>query len=107
MVQDYPPFDDLPYDDVPDRGITGRQGIAKLLDNEARLSDEQFAFVSSCARFVRLSPRQEQALVDTWHRVELWSRPRGRDFTANNNNGGEHEMTTETDNFLRPERLSH
>jgi hypothetical protein len=72
MVQDDYPFDDLPYDDdIPDRGIAGRQAITNLLNNEALLTDEQFKFVTSCSRFVRLSQRQEQALVDTWHRVEM------------------------------------
>jgi hypothetical protein len=61
-------FDD---DDSRNRGITARTALINLLHHAETLSDECFEFVSSCARFTRLSPKQQQALVDTWYQVEL------------------------------------
>jgi hypothetical protein len=67
------PPDLPPYGDADDRdlGITARQALVRLLENEEQLSQETFNFVSSCANFPRLSPRQQQALIETWLNVEL------------------------------------
>jgi hypothetical protein len=63
---------DLPFDeDDRNRGITARQALINLLHHEESLSDETWNFVHSCAKFPRLSPKQEQALVSTWYQVEL------------------------------------
>jgi hypothetical protein len=62
----------LPWDDDDrDRGITARQALVKLLENEEQLTQETFNFVHSCANFPRLSPKQQQALVETWLNVEV------------------------------------
>jgi hypothetical protein len=62
----------LPWnDDDRDRGITAREALIRLLENESSLSQETFNFVHSCARFPRLSPKQQQALVETWRTVEV------------------------------------
>jgi hypothetical protein len=58
-------------DDDRDRGITARQALVRLLENEEQLSQETFNFVHSCANFPRLSPKQQQALVETWLNVEV------------------------------------
>jgi hypothetical protein len=62
------PFDDEPREQ---RGITARQALINLLNNQDALSDECWNFVRSCAKFPRLSPKQQEALVSIWYQVEL------------------------------------
>jgi hypothetical protein len=76
MPNPYLDLPGLPFDTADDprdqpRGITGREALINLLNHAESLSDEVFEFVSSCSRFPRLSPKQQQALVETWYQTEL------------------------------------
>jgi hypothetical protein len=92
-MADYLDPPSLPWDDDDrDRGITGYDALRKLLDHEELLSDQTFRFVDSCAGFPKLSPRQQQALINTWRSVEasiLAKKARlKRNKRRRSNNGG-------------------
>jgi hypothetical protein len=76
MPNPYLDLPGLPFDDVDDprdqpRGITAREALIHLLNHQDALTDETWNFVRSCAKFTRLSPKQQEALVSTWFQVEL------------------------------------
>jgi hypothetical protein len=76
MPHPYLDLPGLPFDTADDsrdqpRGLTAREALVLLLNNQDALTDETWNFVRSCAKFPRLSSKQQEALVSTWYQVEL------------------------------------